>query len=247
MTLRFAAFVAPDIFTARFGPWVTRKTVKITPDDKEVKNPSRGDTASPTWWGRIWAEPMAVMVFRPRAVKLFTPVPPFRAIPDVLREVTKKDRTVFIREVKKGVAPSKAARVAGFTLKQIMEDDLVRAEVDKIIREFSLPAERRRLLVRALANKAALAAARDGDAKSLGAFLKLIGDDPEVGIGGAKPSALVSVSMGSMSPQVEAVHREALAELQDVKSVGLKMLEAGESQVKLPPGTVPPMVDAEEE
>lgn len=230
-------FLSAKDFKARFGHM--REAVRKPDRDPKVKFPSRADVRDSVWWRKTWTDPLAKWEYTPRFVKIFHSLQ-YREVMDELRDVTKQQRMVFVREVKKGVTPSKAAKAAGVKLKVLMADDLTQREVDKIIREHTLPAEKRRLLQRALVNKAALQLSQqeEVDYKNLGAFLKLMSEDPEVGIGAKGGVVGISVS-ATMSPQVEALHRAAMVELQDLKSLPLKMEETGTGVKLLPPALVP--------
>lgn len=223
-------FISEERFARKFGPGIAGAPIQRgRVGEAYDRTKSRAhDVKSAAWWRALRKTQFAEWEYRPRKVKLFERVAFFRSVVHEFVKVTKDDRKVFIRELKAGAAPSVAARAVGKKLKELMSDSMVRSEVDRLIREYSLTAERRRLLVRALANKAALeaAAAEEPDYKALASFLKLIGDDPEVGLGPKAGSAVVGLQV-TMSPLVEELHREALAEVDDLRSVPLKMVEAG--------------------
>ena len=233
-------------FREKFGYHKSTRAAGGAKRDKTLKggNFRRMDVIKDDWWRKIWAAPLHVWVSIPTRVKLFTSIPKggftarrkgFDGLYD--NSVPTETRKKFIKALREEINPITAARAEGKTLKELMMDDAVRHEVEKLIRENTFAPEVRRKLQRALVNKGALDAARKEDFKALANFTKQMGEDPEVGIvGRSGPQGSVTVNV---LPQLEEMKAFAMQELADAKPVDLKMLEAGTEQAALPHGAGP--------
>jgi hypothetical protein len=96
----------------------------------------------------------------------------------------------FLAMVESGTPAKIAAKEVGTTLADIKRDPVVQAKFDEIISKYTFKATERRALVRARAAQIAI----EGDHKDSLSALKLISEDPEVGLSSRTPGVAIQMN-----------------------------------------------------
>lgn len=109
--------------------------------------------------------------------------------------IAKEEARQFVEAViDDGMSPKEAARLTGRSLTKLMRDNKVRAQVEKLLDSYGAEPQVRRDVVRAKLLEVALT----GTEKGVVAALKMLGQDPEVGIfttGGAGKNQVTAVQV----------------------------------------------------
>lgn len=132
-----------------------------------------------------------------------TKVEPVRA---KASDVPKARLIAFCDFLKMGRKPNEAARALHTTVREIMSHPDASKLVEKLVNEYTLTADQRKLAVRAAANKIMVSNLEEGgDPKMLLEAVKFIAEDPEVGIRGhnANPIQVDLTLRGIVSAPVE--------------------------------------------
>jgi hypothetical protein len=97
--------------------------------------------------------------------------------------------------IKAGVAPTVAAKQLRTSLATLFTDADARRIVKTVIENYTMDADTRRTLQRALTNQIALEAAYAGDKQIALAALKQMADDPELGLKSEVPSTMTQTNI----------------------------------------------------
>lgn len=120
--------------------------------------------------------------------------------PHAISEVRKAQGDAFIALVQSGVSAKQAATSLGTSLREIKRDPEVQRKIESLINTYTLSAAERRALVRARANKMVLDdTVEDRDALTA---MRLISDDPEVGLTKQNINTAVQMNFDAKTVQV---------------------------------------------